>query len=145
VSYIAAHSPQAKGRIERLWGTFQDRLTSELRLAGATDLAAANQVLRRFLADYNRRFGRAPRQSEKAWRPAPEDLDRICCFVHEHSVSNDNVVPVGTDAVSKSRPSRNASALPGPKFNSTNRWKEKSQSSTETPNSASRVDEPTEG
>ena len=92
VTYIAAHSPQAKGRIERLWGTFQDRLTSQLRLAGAADLDSANQVLRRFLADYNRRFGRAPRESEKAWRPAPEDLDRICCFVHERSVSNDNVV-----------------------------------------------------
>ena len=92
VTYIAANSPQAKGRIERLWGTFQDRLTSELRLAGAADLAAANTVLRRFLADYNRRFGRAPRESDTAWRPAPADLDRICCFVHERSVSNDNVV-----------------------------------------------------
>jgi len=92
VTYIAAHSPQAKGRIERLWGTFQDRLTSELRLAGANDLDTANQVLRRFLPDYNRRFGRAPRDAEKAWRPAPENLDRICCFQHERSVSNDNVV-----------------------------------------------------
>jgi transposase len=92
VTYIAAHSPQAKGRIERLWGTFQDRLTSELRLAGANDLDAANQVLRRFLPDYNRRFGRAPRDAEKAWRPAPENLDRICCFHHQRSVSNDNVV-----------------------------------------------------
>jgi len=92
VTYIAAHSPQAKGRIERLWGTFQDRLTSELRLAGAADRDAANEVLRRFLPDYNRRFGRAPRDTEKAWRPAPQDLDRICCFLHERSVSNDNVV-----------------------------------------------------
>ena len=92
VTYIAAHSPQAKGRIERLWGTFQDRLTSELRLAGAADLDGANAVLRRFLPDYNRRFGRAPREAETAWRPAPENLDRICCFLHERSVSNDNVV-----------------------------------------------------
>jgi transposase len=92
VTYIAANSPQAKGRIERLWGTFQDRLTSELRLAGAADLDGANAVLRRFLPDYNRRFRRAPRQAETAWRPAPENLDRICCFVHERSVSNDNVV-----------------------------------------------------
>jgi transposase len=92
VTYIAANSPQAKGRIERLWGTFQDRLTSELRLAGAADLDGANAVLRRFLPDYNRRFGRAPRQAETAWRPAPENLDRICCFVHERSVSNHNVV-----------------------------------------------------
>lgn len=92
VTYITAQSPQAKGRIERLWGTFQDRLTSELRLAGATDLETANDVLRRFLPDYNRRFGRAPRETEKAWRPAPQDLDRICCFHHQRSVSNDNVV-----------------------------------------------------
>jgi len=92
VRYIAARSPQAKGRIERLWGTFQDRLTSELRLAGAADLEAANEVLRRFLPDYNRRFGRAPRDTEKAWRPAPRDLDRICCFRHERAVSHDNVV-----------------------------------------------------
>jgi transposase len=92
VTYIAARSPQAKGRIERLWGTFQDRLSSELRLAGATDLQAANDVLRRFLPDYNRRFARAPRESEKAWRTAPADLDRICCFHHERAVSNDNVV-----------------------------------------------------
>src|ERR1019366_3523669 len=92
ITYIAAQSPQAKGRIERLWGTFQDRLTSELRLAGANDLHSSNQVLLRFLPDYNRRFGRAPRNAEKAWRPAPENLDRICCFHHERSVSNDNVV-----------------------------------------------------
>jgi hypothetical protein len=92
VTYIPANSPQAKGRIERLWGTFQDRLTSELRLLGATDLATANEVLRRFLPDYNRRFGHAPRETQKAWRAAPKDLSRICCFVHERIVSNDNVV-----------------------------------------------------
>jgi len=92
VTFIAALSPQAKGRVERLWGVFQDRLRSELRLAGAADRAAANQVLHRFVPDYNRRFGRAAAHAEKAWRPAPRDLDRICCFVHERIVSNDNVV-----------------------------------------------------
>jgi len=92
VTYLAAQSPQAKGRIERLWGTFQDRLTSELRLARAHDLHSSNQVLRRFLPDHNRRFGRAPRETETAWRPAPKNLDHICCFRHERLVSNDNVV-----------------------------------------------------
>src|SRR6266853_3717267 len=92
VIYIPANSPQAKGRIERLWGTFQDRLTSELRLVGAADLVTANDVLSRFLPDYNRRFGCAPRETEKAWRTAPKDPSRICCFVHERLVSNDNVV-----------------------------------------------------
>lgn len=92
VQFIAALSPQAKGRIERLWGVFQDRLVCELRLAGAHDLPSANAVLRRFLTDFNRRFGRAPAHTEKAWRPAPRNLDRIFCFVHERVVSHDNVV-----------------------------------------------------
>ncbi len=92
ISFIPANSPQAKGRVERLWGVLQDRLTSELRLAQAQDLDSANAVLRQFITDYNRRFARSPRQSQPAWRPAPDNLDRICCFVHERIVSNDNVV-----------------------------------------------------
>jgi transposase len=92
ISFIAANSPQAKGRVERLWGVLQDRLTSELRLAQAHDLDSANAVLRPFITDYNRRFARPPRDSQPAWRPAPENLDRIFCFVHERVVSNDNVV-----------------------------------------------------
>lgn len=92
ITFIAAQTPQAKGRIERLWGVLQDRLTSELRLANASDLHSANRVLARFLADYNRRFARRPREVELAWRPAPQKLDRICCFTHERIVSNDNVV-----------------------------------------------------
>ena len=70
----------------------QDRLTSELRLAKATDIDSANAVLRKFIADYNLRFAKKPRETETAWRPAPESLERICCFVHERTVSNDNVV-----------------------------------------------------
>ena len=92
VTFLAAHSPQAKGRVERLWGVLQDRLTSELRLAQAADINSANAVLRKFLADYNRRFARQPREAATAWRPAPESIERICCFVHERIVSNDNVV-----------------------------------------------------
>jgi transposase len=92
ITFIAAQSPQAKGRVERLWGVLQDRLCSELRLAGAHDLDSANRVLRRFIADYNRRLARAPRDTAKAWRPAPENSERICSFLHERIVSNDNVV-----------------------------------------------------
>jgi transposase len=92
ITFIAARSPQAKGRVERLWGVLQDRLTSELRLAQACDLDAANAVLARFVTDYNRRFARRSREAATAWRPAPSDLDRICCFVHSRVVSNDNVV-----------------------------------------------------
>src|SRR5712692_9442198 len=92
VTFVAAQSPQAKGRVERLWGILQDRLCSELRLAQASDLDSANGVLRRFIADYNRRFARAPRDTAKAWRRAPDQLERICSFLHERIVSNDNVV-----------------------------------------------------
>ncbi len=92
ITFIAALSPQAKGRVERLWGVLQDRLCSELRLANACDLDSANAVLRKFVADYNRRFARTPREAQKAWRPAPENLERICAFRHERVVSNDNVV-----------------------------------------------------
>src|SRR5216683_1224920 len=92
ITFIAAQSPQAKGRVERLWGVLQDRLCSELRLAQAADLDSANAVLRHFIADYNRRFARAPRDTARAWRPAPDQLERICSFRHERIVSNDNVV-----------------------------------------------------
>jgi hypothetical protein len=92
ITFIAAQSPQAKGRVERLWGVLQDRLRSELRLAHACDLDSANAVLCKFIADYNRRFARTPREAAKAWRPAPGDLQRICAFRHERIVSNDNVV-----------------------------------------------------
>jgi len=68
---------------------------SELRLAGACDLPAANQVLRTFVADYNRRFARTPRDAASAWRPAPADLSRICAFLYQRTVSNDNVVRWG--------------------------------------------------
>jgi hypothetical protein len=92
ITFIAAQSPQAKGRIERLWGVLQDRLCSELRLAQACDLDSANRVLQTFIADYNRRFARAPRHITPAWRPAPQNLDRICSFQHQRVVSRDNVV-----------------------------------------------------
>ena len=92
ITFIAAHTPQAKGRVERLWGVLQDRLSSELRLAKACDLDSANALLTRFLVDFNRRFGRRPRETVTAWRTAPPDLDRICCFVHSRVVSNHNVV-----------------------------------------------------
>lgn len=95
ITFIAARSPQAKGRIERLWGVLQDRLCSELRLARACDLDSANALLRTFMADYNRRFARTPRDAARAWRPAPADLQRICAFRHERTVSNDNVVQWG--------------------------------------------------
>ena len=97
IAWIPAHSPQAKGRVERLWGTFQDRLVSELRLAQARTLEQANAVLQSFLPRYNARFTRPAAQPGSAYRPLPSalNLDDICCFAHERTVANDNTVTLG--------------------------------------------------
>jgi len=75
IESIAAYSPQAKGRIERLWRTLQDRLTKELRLAGITERAAANAFLPGFMECYNARFAQPPQDPQSAWIPLPADLD----------------------------------------------------------------------
>jgi transposase len=80
VESIAARSPQAKGRIERLWGTLQDRLIKELRLAEVRTPDAANAFLPGFLARYNARFARAPTDPEPAWVPLPDACDLAYYF-----------------------------------------------------------------
>ena len=93
VNLILARSPQAKGRIERLWGTFQDRLVSELRLAGAKTKAQAQAVLERYLPVHNRKFSKPAAQCEPAWRKV--SLDRIAqalCFKQQRTVAKDNTV-----------------------------------------------------
>jgi hypothetical protein len=94
IESIAAHSPQAKGRIERLWGTFQDRLTSELRLAGARTLEEANQVLARFLPEYNRKFAVTAWESEIAYRRVEKGFkaEEHFCFKYQRIAGADNVV-----------------------------------------------------
>lgn len=94
IQAIYALSPQAKGRIERLWGTFQDRLVSELRLAGAKTLEQANEVLWEFLPDYNKRFRLEAAQAGSAYRALPPrvKLEEIFCFKYGRTVNNDNTV-----------------------------------------------------
>ena len=91
---IQAHTPQAKGRIERVWGTFQDRLVSELRLAGASTIEQANKVLWNFLPRYNQRFGVTPAQPGSAYRQLPPgvSLNATLCFKYIRTVANDNTV-----------------------------------------------------
>jgi len=69
VGMIYAYSPQAKGRIERLWGTLQDRLALELRLAGIKSLGEANAFLPGFIKRFNARFAVVPREPQSAYRP----------------------------------------------------------------------------
>jgi hypothetical protein len=98
---IAAHSPQAKGRVERLWGTFQDRLVTELRLAEAADREAANRVLAGFLPRFNRRFTVAALDPTPAWRPPPgrAAAERICCLKYRRVVANDHTIRVGASVL----------------------------------------------
>ena len=94
IQSIFALSPQAKGRIERLWGTFQDRLVVELRLAGASTVEEANGVLWEFLPRFNSRFGVPAAQEGSAYRPLPQgvDLDGVLCFKYQRTVAKDNTV-----------------------------------------------------
>jgi transposase len=94
IEAIYALSPQAKGRVERLWGTLQDRLVAELRLAGADTAAQANAVLEQYRPAHNRRFAVAAKEAIRAWRTIPRgvDLARVCSFAYEATVLNDNTV-----------------------------------------------------
>ena len=94
IRQIFARSPQAKGRVERAAGTFQDRLVTELRLAGVTTIDEANAVLHRFLPRFDEKFGVAAEPSSVAYRPMESSvsLDQILCFKHRRKVARDNTV-----------------------------------------------------
>jgi transposase len=94
---IFALSPQAKGRIERLFGTLQDRLGAEQGLAKVITLQQGNDFLPAFIKRFNHRFGIAARQSEKAWRSVPPtlDVDRAISFHYPTKVGLDNTVRLG--------------------------------------------------
>ena len=92
--YTFARSPQAKGRVERMAGTFQDRLVSELGLAGARTIQQANAVLRDFLPRFNAQFHVPAQQAQLAYRSLDSSLSlkRILCFKHLRQVARDNTV-----------------------------------------------------
>jgi len=94
VQVIPAYSPQAKGRIERLFGTFQDRLVKELRLAGVTTREAANHFLAAYLPRHNRQFGHVARSPVNLHRPCPSvsRLRRVLTIRQRHVLRNDNTV-----------------------------------------------------
>jgi transposase len=94
IEHIAAYSPEARGRSERLFRTLQDRLPKELRLAGITTIAAANAWLKdHYKAEHNRQFAIAPEEEGTAFVPDREGTWRdILCVIEERVVGNDNTV-----------------------------------------------------
>jgi len=89
-----AHSPQAKGRIERLFRTLQDRLVKEMRLRGIRTIEEGNQFLEEYLPLYNKRFSVYPKEKDDFHRPLPKgvDLDAILCIKTERALRNDFTV-----------------------------------------------------
>lgn len=94
VEVIHAHSPQAKGRIERLFGTLQDRLVKEMRLRGISTIEEANRLLQEYLPAYNKKFMVTSVSKEDLHRPVPKgiDLDKILCIKTERTVRNDHTI-----------------------------------------------------
>jgi transposase len=94
VEVIHAHSPQAKGRIERLFGTLQDRLVKEMRLRGISTIKEANWFLQEYLPVYNRKFTVKAISKEDLHRPVPRgiDLDKILCIRTDRTVRNDHTI-----------------------------------------------------
>jgi len=94
VESIAARSPQAKGRVERLFGTLQDRLVKELREAEASTLEQANRVLSSYLPSFNARFAIPAPSAGSAYRPWPSNLDadHLFSFKHQRTVASDNTI-----------------------------------------------------
>jgi transposase len=94
INLIEARSPQAKGRVERLFGTLQDRLVKELRRAGADSLDEANVVLRKYLPRFNKRFTKPPAQPGTAYRPqlSRAEANARICFIYWRTVTNDHTI-----------------------------------------------------
>lgn len=91
IDVIHANSPQAKGRVERLFKTLQDRLVKEMRLVGIKSVDEANEFVKLYLPKYNRRFRKKAASEADLHRPAPHsrELDRILCIKEERTVRND--------------------------------------------------------
>ena len=94
VDVIHANSPQAKGRVERLFGTLQDRLVKEMRLRGIRTIEEGNRFLKQYLPVYNKRFSVRPMESNNVHRCLPKglNLDAILCIKTERTVRNDFTV-----------------------------------------------------
>jgi hypothetical protein len=99
IEHIPAYSPEARGRSERMFGTLQDRLPKELKLAGIDDIESANRFIREvYLPAHNARLAKPPAIAESAFVPVvdPASLAEILCVEQERVVARDNTVVYGS-------------------------------------------------
>ena len=101
IGWWPASSPEAKGRVERLWGTLQDRLVTELRLEGITTIDGANAFLPGYLVRHNARFAVPAAEPEPAWRPWPDGLtaEAVFAFWYRRTVSRDHTLAWSREAL----------------------------------------------
>lgn len=100
IKIILASTPQAKGKIERLWLTLQDRLTAELRLRGLSNLSDANKFLHDiYIEEHNRKFSISPRMSEKSFKRtrSADELENVFCVKESRKIGNGNVFSYEVD------------------------------------------------
>jgi hypothetical protein len=94
IAFIAARSPQAKGRVERMWETLQDRLISEIRLLGLTTAEQVAAYLPTFIAEHNENFAVSAHEGDSAWRTAPRHVEHLLACRYTRKVARDNTASI---------------------------------------------------
>lgn len=118
INIIKAYSPQAKGRVERLWGTLQSRLPVEFKINGVTTMEAANAFLAGFIVKYNEKFGVEPEDSTLAFRALDSsiDLDNILCIKEERRIIEGSAFSYKGQYYQLTQNGKKAAALPKAKL-----------------------------
>ncbi|MFC3342399.1 ISNCY family transposase [Paenibacillus abyssi] len=106
IEHIKAVTPQAKGRVERLWGTFQDRLVIELRLLGVNTIEEANRVLPKLIAKHNRQFAVSPKEADSAYVELGSDtnLDHVFSLRSQRRLGAGNTLSYGSKIYTLAKP-----------------------------------------
>jgi len=118
ITIIKANSPQAKGRIEKLWDTLQSRLPVEFKIRGIDTMEAANAFLSQFIVAYNEKFGVEPENPEPAFRPLEPgiEFDHILCIKEERTIIEDSAFSYKGKYYQLVRNGRKAAAMPKAKL-----------------------------
>ena len=118
INIIKAYSPQAKGRVERLWGTLQSRLPVEFKINGITTMEAANAFLAEFIVKYNKKFGVEPEDSTFAFRALDSsiNLDNILCIKEERKIIEGSAFSYNGQYYQLIQNGKKAAALPKAKL-----------------------------